>query len=135
MQNKALGLLGISYKGGNVQIGEEPVGNAAQTGKARLIILASDAADHSVRRARSFASLHETPLIQIEADKDRLGAVFGRTSVAMLTITDIFLAERFLTVLSDDRFADELQAVREKAETMKRRKREKQRSKGLKGKK
>ena len=129
MQNKALGLLGISYKGGNVEIGEEPVGSAAHAGKARLIILASDAADHSVRRARSFASLHETPLVQIDVNKDQLGAVFGRNTVAMLTITDILLAERFLTVLGDDRFASELQAVHEKAELMKRRKREKQRRK------
>lgn len=129
MQNKALGLLGISYKGGNVQIGEEPVGSAAHAGKARLIILASDAADHTCRRANSYASLHNSPLIQIDANKDQLGATFGRTSVAMLTITDILLAERFLNVLSDDRYEEQRQAVHDKAELMKRRKQEKQRSK------
>lgn len=129
MQNKALGLLGISHKGGNVEIGEEPVGSAAAAGKARLIILAADAADHTLRKARSFASRHDTPLIQVDGTKDELGAMFGRTTVAMLTITDIFLAERFLTLLQDDRYAPELQAVREKAQTMKMRKRDKRKKK------
>lgn len=129
MQNKALGLLGISLKGGNVEIGEEPVGSAATSGKARLIILAGDAADHTLRKARSFASRHETPLIQVDFTKDTLGGVFGRNSVAMLAVTDIFLAERFLTVLEDERYAQQLQAVREKARIMKERKRDKRKKK------
>lgn len=129
MQNKALGLLGISHKGGNVEIGEEPVGSAAAAGKARLIILAGDAADHTLRKARSFASRHGTPLIVSDGTKNELGAVFGRNSVAMLAITDIFLAERFLTLLEDPKFDPQLQAVREKARIMKERKRDKRKKK------
>lgn len=136
MENKALGLLGIANKGGNIEIGEEPVGNAARSGTARLIILASDAADHSVRKARSFAAIHETPLVQINADKDGLGAVFGRTSVAMLAMTDVFLAERFLNLLEQqERYAAQIQAVHEKAESIKKRKQAKPRKNGPKGKK
>lgn len=136
MENKALGLLGISNKGGNIEIGEEPVGNVARAGTARLIILASDAADHSVRKAHSFAAYHETPIVQIDTDKDGLGAVFGRTSVAMLAMTDVFLAERFLNLLDQqERYAPQIQAVHAKAEIMKKRKQAKPRRKGPKGKK
>lgn len=49
MDEKTLGLLGIAQKGGNIAIGEEPVGASARAGKARLIILAADAAGHTVR--------------------------------------------------------------------------------------
>ena len=130
MQNKALGLLGIALKGGNIEIGEDPVGNSARAGKARLIILASDAADHTLRRARSFASVHDTPFVQIDADKDRLGGVFGRTTVAMLALTDVFLAERFLSCLDrPERYEEARQAVGHKAAQMKARKQEKPRSK------
>ncbi len=136
MNDKALGLLGISNKGGKIEIGEEPVGNAARAGTARLIILASDAADHTLRRARSFASFHETPLILSDASKDALGAIFGRTSVAMLAMTDVFLAERFLSLLDEpERYAAEIRAVQDKAAFMKKRKLEKQRRKAPKGKK
>lgn len=130
MNEKALGLLGISQKGGNVAIGEEPVGNAARTGKARLIILAADAADHTVRRAKSFAALHESPLIAVEADKKALGALFGRTSVAMLTLTDIFLAQRFLELLEPkEQYQPQLEAVQKKAAVIRQRKQ----AKGKKG--
>ncbi len=129
--NKALGLLGIANKGGNVAIGEEPVGSAAHGGTARLIVLASDAADHSVRRARSYAALHNTPMIQLDVNKDGLGAVFGRTSVAMLAITEINLAERFLGLLPEQtRYAEAAAAVQEKAAIMKKRKAEKQKRNG-----
>ena len=136
MHEKALGLLGISRKGGNVELGEEPVGAVARAGTARLIILAADAAGHTVRRAQSFAALHDTPLVQIDADKDALGSMFGRTAVAMLALTDVFLAEQFLSRLEDpERFAPQLQAVHEKAEYMKLRKQEARRSKRNTGKK
>ena len=136
MHEKALGLLGISRKGGNVELGEEPVGAVARAGTARLIILAADAAGHTVRRAQSFAALHDTPLVQIDADKDALGSMFGRTAVAILALTDVFLAEQFLSRLEDpERFASQLQAVHEKAEYMKLRKQEARRSKRKTGKK
>ncbi len=126
MCKKALNLLGIARKGGNMAIGEEPVGVAAHGGKARLIILASDAADHTRRRARSYGSLHNTPVISIDADKAQLGAMFGRSAVAMAAVTEIKLAKSFLEALSDpDRYAAALAAVTEKAETMALRKQKK----------
>lgn len=132
MNDKALGLLGIAKKGNHVELGEDPVGQAAQLGRARLIILASDAAGHTVRRAQSFAALHDTPLAVIDADKDAFGAIFGRKSLAMAALTDIFLAQHFLDSLGEpERYAEQLLAVREKAERMRQRKKEKpQRKKG-----
>ena len=135
MNEKALGLLGIAQKGGNVEVGEEPVGAVARAGKARLVVLASDAAGHTVRRAQSFASLHDTPLVQLPQDKDALGAVFGRNSVAMLALTDVFLAQRFLETLEQqEQYASQLQAVREKAAYMKQRQNERKRAQRKKGK-
>ena len=131
MHEKALGLLGISQKGGNIELGEEPVGAVARAGKARLIILASDAAGHTVRRAQSFAALHSSPVAVIDA----LGAVFGRTSVAMAALTDVFLAQRFLETLGEpERYQEQLTAVKEKAAAMKQRQSEKRRAQRKKGK-
>ena len=118
-----------------MEVGEEPVGAVARAGKARLVVLASDAAGHTVRRAQSFASLHDTPLVQLPQDKDALGAVFGRNSVAMLALTDVFLAQRFLETLEQqEQYASQLQAVREKAAYMKQRQNERKRAQRKKGK-
>lgn len=127
MNEKALGLLGIARKGGKLAIGEDPVGEAARAGTARLIILASDAAGHTARRANSFAALHGAPLAALDADKAQLGARFGRTSVAMLAVTDIHLAQRFLEALAEERYAPQLEAVRKKAAVMDDRKRRRKR--------
>lgn len=130
MNEKALGLLGLAQKGGNVAIGEDPVGTQAKAGTARLIILAADAAAHTVRRADSFAARHQTPLVTVDGDKDTLGSIFGRTSVAMIAITDVALAQRFLELLGQpERYGPQLAAVREKAAAMAQRKKERKQRK------
>lgn len=129
MNERALGLLGIAQKGGKIEIGEEPVGASARTGKARLIILAADAAGHTVRRANAYAALHRSPILTVDGDKDTLGRVFGRTSVAMLALTDVFLAKRFLETLGEpERYGRQLEAVTQKAGIMAQRKAEKKRA-------
>ena len=53
--DNVLHLLGIARKAGRVEVGEEPVGASARARQARLILVASDAADNSARRAAHFA--------------------------------------------------------------------------------
>ena len=55
-QNKSLGLLSLARKGGNIVLGEEQAGAAARASRARLMLLASDAGGHTVRRAKSSAA-------------------------------------------------------------------------------
>ena len=98
---KILSMIGLAKKAGRAEIGEEPVGAAARAKKARLILLASDAAPSSQRRAASFAEVGATVLLTIPADKAQLGAVLGRTSVAMAAITDIGFAEAIAKKLAE----------------------------------
>ena len=44
--DNVLHLLGIARKAGRVEVGEEPVGASARARQARLILVASDAADN-----------------------------------------------------------------------------------------
>ena len=53
MNDKALGLLGLARKARYVELGEEPAGASCRSQKARLLLVASDAGEHTVRRARS----------------------------------------------------------------------------------
>ena len=128
MLDKALNLLAIAQKGGNIAIGEDPVGAAAHAGKARLLILASDAADNTRRRASVFGALHHTPVVSVDADKSHLGGMFGRSSVAMAALTEIRLAKSFLETLEEpERYGEALRQVSEKAEAIARRKQTKPR--------
>lgn len=90
--DKCLNYLALARKGGRAELGEEPVGAAARAGKAYLIIVASDAGDHTWRRAKSFAAGTEQQCIRLPYSKDDLGMTIGRTSLAIAAITDAALA-------------------------------------------
>ena len=50
-QQKALRLLGLARRARLLEIGEEPVGIACRGGRAKLLLVAKDAGDHTFRRA------------------------------------------------------------------------------------
>lgn len=97
--NKALSLLSLSRKGGNIVLGEEAVGAAARAAKARLIVVACDASDHTLRRVKSFVSGTRQPYLQVAFDKDALGSALGTTTCAMAALTDVRLAQAFVKAL------------------------------------
>lgn len=123
--NKALNLLSLARKGGNLGLGEEAVGTAARSLKARLIVVASDCSDHSLRRVRSFVAGTKQPWLQVDATKDELGDLLGTTSCAMAVITDVQLALAFVKALGEDaKYADLLADLTERVARVKKRQQE-----------
>lgn len=92
MDSKPLNYLSLARKGGLAELGEEPVGAIARTGKAYVILVASDASDHTWRRAKSFAAGTEQQCIRLDATKEEMGFAIGRTSLAIAAITDVQMA-------------------------------------------
>ena len=97
--DKALNYLALARKGGRVELGEEPVGAAARAGKAYLIVVASDAGDHTWRGAKSYAAGTQQQTLKVSFTKDELGLAIGRTSRAMAAFTDASLALAFAKAL------------------------------------
>ena len=92
MDNKALNYLSLARKGGLAELGEEPVGAAARAGKAYVVLVASDASDHTWRRAKSYVAGTEQQCVRLESSKDEMGFAVGRTSLAIAAISDVQLA-------------------------------------------
>ena len=90
--DKALNYLALARKGGLAELGEEPVGAIARTGKAYAILVAGDASDHTWRRAKSFAAGTDQQCIRLQCTKEELGFVVGRQSLAIAAVTDARLA-------------------------------------------
>ena len=99
LMDKSLNYLALARKAGKAELGEEPVGAAARAGKAYLVIVASDASDHSWRRAKSYVSGTEQQCIRLKQTKDQLGQTIGRASLAMATLTDVSLALAFVKAM------------------------------------
>lgn len=125
MENKALNLLSLARKGGNLGLGEEAVGAAARAQRARLIVVAGDCSDHSLRRVKGFVAGTRQPWLQIKTTKDALGDALGITSCAMAVITDVQLALAFVKALGEDeKNADLLADLQDRTERVKKRRQE-----------
>ena len=98
--DSALHLLGIARKAGRAEVGEEPAGAACRARQARVLLLAADAADNSVRRAARFAEAGQVPCLRTPWDKGTLGGAVGRTACAMVALTDAGLAAALVEKLA-----------------------------------
>ena len=113
MDSKALNYLSLARKGGLAELGEEPVGAIARAGKAYVILVASDASDHTWRRAKSFAAGTEQQVLRVKATKDELGQAIGRQSLAIAAVTDAALALALVKALEPSEATTQVIAVLE----------------------
>ena len=102
MTSKALGLLGISLKAGKLEIGEEPVSAACAGYHAKVVLVASNAAENSARRAKQFSEKGKAPCVTVPFTKEELGWSLGRSSCAILAMMDNGLAASFLAKLAQE---------------------------------
>lgn len=122
--NKALNYLALARKAGFAELGEEPVGAAAREGHARLVIVASDASDHTWRRAKSFVAGTRQQLLRLPCTKDEMGFAIGRTSLAIAAVTDAGLAASLVKALGASEHQAVLAALEEMAQKAKQRQQE-----------
>ena len=125
--DKALNYLALARKAGRVELGEEPVGGAARAGKAYVILVASDAGDHTCRRAKAFAAGTQQQAVKLPYTKDEMGFAIGRQALAIAAITDVQLALALVQSLPEpQKYAETLAVLTEKAQKLKQRQKEAQ---------
>jgi len=130
-----LHLLGLAKKAGRLEIGEEPVGAACRSRQARLVLLASDAAPNTRRRAAHFGEAGKVLWLETPFDKAQLGFVLGRSSCAMLVLTDAGFAAAVtgkLAARNPEKYGPAAAQLREKANrALQRQKEQRQHEKNL----
>ena len=120
--DKALNYLALARKAGRIELGEEPAGAAARAQKARLILVARDATDHTWRRAKSFVAGTGQECLKVPFTKDDLGMAVGRTSLAIAAITDVQLALAMVKALGEpEKYKASLEVLEDKAAKAKKR--------------
>ena len=122
--DKSLRYLALARKAGLVELGEEPACTASASGKAKLILVASDASDHTWRKAKSLVSGTDQQLVRLPFTKDEMGLAIGRTSLAIAAITDAGIGASLVEALEQpDANGDVVQALKACAAREKQRKR------------
>ena len=113
-----LSLIGLCLRGRNLEVGEEPVEAVARARDARVLLLASDAADNTARRVQHFAEAGQCVWLRIPFTKQELGQATGRGSAAVAAITDIGLAVavvRRLAEMDPEKYDEDLAKLELKA--------------------
>ncbi len=123
-EQRALRLLGLARRARLLEIGEEPAGIACRSGKARLLLVAKDAGDHTFRRARSFVSGKKCPYLCVPYTKAELGDGLGCNACALCAMTDAAFARNFLQTLAAPGSEEILAQLTEQAQRIQARKKE-----------
>ena len=127
MSNAILSLIGLCKKAGRLEVGEEPVGAAARARHARLLLVASDAAANTRRRCAHFAEAGTVPWAELPFTKEGRGFQMGRSSCAMLALTDAGFAAAVsekLRARDPEKYEAAASQLRQKADKVLRRQKE-----------
>ena len=123
-----LHMLGLARTAGRLEIGEEPVGAACRSKQAKLVLLASDAAPNTFRRAAHFGEAGNVLWLEVPFSKADLGFALGRGPCAMLALTDVGFASSIVQKLSardPEKYGPAAQQLKAKADKTLQRQREK----------
>ena len=99
-RDKALSLIGLAMKAGRCKGGEMMTESEVKSGRARLVIIASDASDNTKKKFRDMCKFYKVP-IYIYGDKDTLGHAMGKEFRASLAILDEGFADGIQRELKD----------------------------------
>ena len=133
MTDKPLKLLGLMRPAGAVEIGADRAAEAARAGKARALLLASDATETAERKAAYALEGKRALILKLPFTRKELSDALGVNDCTMAAITDIGFAEAFVKQLAaedEEGFAAAAASLAAKKEKMSRRRSEK----GTKGK-
>ena len=123
--DRALNYLALGKKARLVELGEEPVGAVARANHARLVVVASDASDHTWRRAKSFVAGTDQQCVRAPYNKAEMGLAVGRTELALCGFTDAAMALAFLKALpGSDAYSGALESLEKRSNRLQQRKNE-----------
>ena len=86
-RDKVLSLIGLAMKAGRCASGEMMTETETKSGRAKLVIVASDASENTKKKFRDMCEFYKVP-IYFYGDKDTLGHAMGQDFRASLAILD-----------------------------------------------
>lgn len=85
--NSNISFLGIITKAGKVVSGDESVLDTIRSGKAKLVLVASDASDNTIKKYTDKCSYYRVD-IKVVSTKEELGMLTGTSIRAVVAIVD-----------------------------------------------
>ncbi|MGI6116977.1 MAG: L7Ae/L30e/S12e/Gadd45 family ribosomal protein [Bilifractor sp.] len=102
----ALPLLGLCMRAGKVASGETACEAAIRSGKAYLVLIASDASDNTVKKFNNLCRFREVPLL-VYQKKALLGNAIGKGERSSLAVLDESFAAGIRRKIEEEREFEE----------------------------
>ena len=102
MTDKPLKLLGLMRRAGAVEIGADRSTEAARAGKARVLLLASDAGDNAAKKAEYALAGKSALKLELPFSREELSEALGVGDCTMAAVTEIGFAEALVKQLADE---------------------------------
>ena len=83
MSSKAISLMGLMRKANAIQLGENNTGAAVKGGKAKLLLVASDASPNALKRAEGFAYGRNVLTVHLPYTKQEIAMGVGLSGCSM----------------------------------------------------
>ena len=128
MTDKALKLLGLMRPAGAIEIGADRAAEAAGAGRARVLLIASDASETAVRKAEYALEGKSALELKLPFTRTELSDALGVGDCTMAAITDMGFAAAFVKLLAADdpeSFSEAAAVLETRQEKMRRRRSEK----------
>ena len=129
MTDHTLNTLGLALRSGSLALGEEPAAEACRTKRAKVLLVAADAAGNTTDKAARLAEQNGIPLAALPYDKSQVGFHLGRSVCALLAVTDAGFAASLIKRLAaadPERYGSLAEELDGKAKRDQRRKQKKQ---------
>mgnify|MGYP001854200171 FL=1 len=98
MENKILGLIGLSAKSGRIAFGADSVKREIVRGRIRLLILAENSSEKTKLKFKKIADEAKVPTIFFGTISN-LSTAIGKTNKAILGITDMNFAREIKRIV------------------------------------
>ncbi len=125
--DNTLRTIGLALRAGRLAVGEDPAGDACHAHDCRLLLIAGDAAEGTLRRAERFAEAGQCLSVTVPCSKAELGQAVGRASCALAAVTDLGFARSIagkLAAADPERYGQTAERLSVKAERAARRREE-----------
>lgn len=96
MTDRLLGMIGMAKRAGKTIVGETSYRRAIKEGKAKLVVIAADAADGTKKTVGDSCRYYKVPIIICET-KRQLGIGIGGSETAVIAVSD----NNFAKAISD----------------------------------
>lgn len=100
MNDKLLSLLGIARRAGRITLGFDAAADSMKNGKTKLLLLAGDLSERTVRNISNTAQQTGTEMIKTDIPMQQLGAAIGKAT-GIISVNDAGFADKMKTLCTE----------------------------------